>query len=66
METLYGRNPKRIFCQCNEEEMTEPVVTLALNDRCPVCGTERHICIPKRAIKVKQVPLIGGMRQQVA
>jgi len=62
METLYGRNPKRIICQCNEEEMNLEVVTITLNDRCPVCGQARHICIPKRDIKVKEVRHIRSYR----
>lgn len=60
METLYGRNPKRIMCQCNAEEMNVEVVTISLNDRCSVCNQTRQICIPKRAIKVKEVPHIGS------
>ncbi len=58
METFYGRNPKRIMCQCNAEEMKVEVVTLSLNDRCPVCNQTRYICIPKLDIKVKEVPQI--------
>ena len=63
MDTLYGRNPKRITCQCNAEEMKEEVVTISLNDRCTVCGQTRYICIPKRQIQVKEVPNIGSYRQ---
>ncbi len=66
METLYGRNPKRIMCQCNEEETGVDVITISLNDRCPVCSQQRHICIPKRDIKVKEVPSLATLRQQVA
>ncbi len=58
METLYGRNPKRIMCLCNAEEKTDDVITISLNDRCPVCSQARWICIPKKAIKVKEVPRI--------
>jgi Zn finger protein HypA/HybF involved in hydrogenase expression len=69
METLYGRNPKRITCQCNDgfvEEMTVEVVTINLNDRCPVCNQTRYICIPKRDIKVKEVPHIRSYGAKVA
>lgn len=66
METLYGKNPKRIMCQCNAEEMKEGVVTISLNGRCPVCNQACYICIPKRAIKVKEVPHIESYEMQVA
>ncbi len=66
MDTLYGRNPKRITCGCNAEEMIEEVVMISLNDRCPVCSQERRICIPKKDIKVKQVPQMTGRTLQVA
>jgi hypothetical protein len=59
METLYGKNPKHIICQCNAEEMSMEVVTISLNDRCPICNQTRQICIPKRDIKVKEVRHIG-------
>lgn len=62
METLYGRNPKHIICQCNAEEMNLEVITISLNDRCPICGQTRQICIPKRDIKVKEVRHIGRYR----
>ena len=66
MDTLYGRNPKRITCQCNAEEMTEEMVIINLNDRCPVCSERRYICIPKRAIQVREVPNIGSYSANVA
>ena len=66
METLYGRNPKRIMCQCNAEEMKVEVVTLSLNDRCPVCSQTRYICIPKKDIKVKDLPHAGSYGAKVA
>jgi len=55
METLYGRYPKHIICQCNGEEMNEEVVTIGLNDRCPICSQTRQICIPKKEIQVNEV-----------
>ncbi len=66
METHYGRNPKRITCGCNAEESTQEVITISLNDRCPVCSQLRQICIPKKAIKVKQVPQLASASLQVA
>jgi hypothetical protein len=55
METLYGKNPKHILCQCNAGEMNVEAVTISLNDRCPICDQVRYICIPKREIQVKEV-----------
>ncbi len=55
MQTLYGKYPKRLVCQCNAEETDIEVVTIGLNDRCPVCGQTRQICIPKRDIQIKEV-----------
>ncbi len=66
METLYGRNPKHIMCQCNAVETNDGVITISLNDRCPICDQVRHICIPKREIKVKDVPHIGSYGMKVA
>ncbi len=66
METLYGRNPKLMMCGCNAVENTEEVVTIGLNDRCPVCMQQFRIAIPKREIKVKQVPSVVGPSLQVA
>lgn len=66
METLYGKNPKHIMCQCNAKEMKEGVVTISLNGRCPVCNQTCYICIPKRDIQVKEVPLIGSYEMKVA
>ncbi len=63
METLYGKYPKRLTCQCNAEEMNLEVVTISLNDRCPVCGQTRQICIPKRDIKVKEERHIDRYRK---
>ncbi len=63
METLYGKNPKHIICQCNEEEVSADVLMIALNDRCPVCSQVRRIYIPKRDIKVKEVPHIAHYGQ---
>jgi hypothetical protein len=63
METLYGKYPKHLLCQCNAEEMSEEVVTISLNDRCPICGETRRICIPKRDIKVKEELHIGSYSQ---
>ena len=66
METLYGQYPKRIVCQCNAEEMNADVITISLNDRCPVCSQTRQICIPKRDIKVKDMRHVERYEKQVA
>ena len=66
METLYGKNPKHIMCQCNAEEMKVAVVTISLNDRCPICDQVRYICIPKRDIQVKEVRHIESYAMNVA
>ncbi len=53
MQTLYGKYPKKITCQCNADEMDAEAVTIRLNDRCPKCHSFRRICIPKHQERIK-------------
>ncbi len=66
MKSLYGKYPKHIICQCNAEEMNVETIAIHLNDRCPICGQMRMVCIPKKDIAVKEVPHIEILRKQVA
>ena len=66
METLYGRNPKHIICKCNDEEANMEMVTISLNDRCPVCSSTRYIRIRKKEIQVREVPSIHSYTTKVA
>ncbi len=56
METLYGKYPKHITCQCNPEEMNVEAVTIRLNKRCPVCNTQYQVCVPKPDVRMKVLP----------
>lgn len=56
MDTIYGKYPKRITCQCNAEEMNVEAMTIYLKDRCPVCNTLRQVCVPKPDVRMKVLP----------
>ncbi len=55
METLYGKYPKKIVCQCNAGEMNGEAGTIQLNDRCPICHSLRQVFIPKAEARMNAV-----------
>jgi hypothetical protein len=66
MENTYGKNPKRITCQCNAEEMNIEAITIQLNGRCPVCNTQYRVCVPKPEVRMKVIPDNEAYRQLLA
>jgi hypothetical protein len=55
MDTLYGKYPKKIICQCNAGEMDDESDIIQLNDRCLKCNSLRRLCIPKTEARMKAV-----------
>lgn len=66
METIYGKYPKRIICQCNAEEMNVEEITIELNERCPICNKQRQVCVPKPEVKTKLLEVNGTHGEQDA
>ena len=66
METIYGKYPKRITCECNAEEMNMEAITIHLNDRCPICNKQHQVCVPKPEARMKKNLDNGNDRRQVA
>ncbi len=52
----FGANPKKIMCQCNQEESQENVITIRMNSRCPVCNSLYYISVPKPSVEAVQQP----------
>jgi hypothetical protein len=44
------------MCQCSAEEMAGEVITMQLNGRCPVCGSQYYISMPKPAVQDMRRP----------
>ena len=55
MNTLYGKYPKHITCECNAEEMNEEAITIRLNERCPLCNKLHQVCVTKPEVRMKQL-----------
>ncbi len=66
METVYGKYPKRMTCQCNAEEMNMEAITIRLKDRCPKCNTLYQVCVPKPDVRMKVLPDNEAYRQLLA
>ncbi len=66
MDTIYGKYPKHITCQCNAEEMKVEAMTIYLNDRCPICNKMHQVCVPKPDVRMKVVRDEATHQKQVA
>lgn len=66
METLYGKYPKRITCQCNADELDFEAMTIYLNDRCPICNKVHQVCVPKPEAVMKKLRDIDIQAKQAA